>query len=130
MDALIAHTECRDAYHRWQESAWLRGRTANIDFFFGGITFMEYDAAVTNTAGNSVNYVAAGTGICFTRRPGLFVDYRSPIDRFGVVNTMGLPMYNYIIGDGDRQETQIIHVESRPLPICTQPESLIRVSLT
>lgn len=122
-DDLVTHPEVMDAYHRQQESAFLRqGGLAYEQFTYGGITWENYQGYIGATpyiGTDKVHLFPVGV-------PGLFQMYFAPADFVETVNTIGLPKYAKMAQDAEYGRFVKIMVQSNPLPICTRPAVLLK----
>ena len=121
-DKISTHAATKEAYLRFQESAFLREGAAVYDRFpFGGIMFENYRGSVNGTpfiAADECRFFPAGVG-------GLFQNWYAPGDYMASVNTLGLPRYAKLIPDLD-DKGAALQAQSNPLPICTIPAVLRR----
>jgi len=114
---LVAHKEVRETYLNTAAAADLRSRIAD-EVSFGGITFRRY-------RGGAGFGVATDKAVFYPEAvDGLFEIYHAPADTFETVNTLGQPIYAWMIPDRDRDEWVRLEIESNPLPICSRPQVL------
>lgn len=121
-DKISTHAAVKDAYLRFQESAFLRaGGMAYDRFPFGGIMFENYRGSVNGTpfiAADECRFFPVGVD-------GLFQNWYAPANYMESVNTLGLPRYAKLIPDLD-DKGAALQAQSNPLPICTIPAVLRR----
>jgi hypothetical protein len=121
-DDLIAHPEIRETYLAHQGAAQLREGYYAERFYFGGIVWEEYRGSVSG-----VDFINADECHIFpVGVPGLFKMYYGPADYMETVNTIGLPKYMKSAVDSRFGKFVDLEAQSNPLPICTQPKSLIK----
>ena len=121
-DQLIAHSEVRETFLNWQASQDLRGSGAHGRFSFGGIDWEEYRGT---DDGSTLTVSATKTHIFPVGVPDLFKIHYAPASTTEFVNTDGIPFYEFQAVAAKYQRWVDIMVERNPLPICTQPKSLI-----
>lgn len=121
MDAIVDHSECRDAWQRWNQGEQMRAQVARRTFFFAGITFEEYRGKV-----GSIDYIGTDAAHFFpTGAPKLFRTVYAPAGYNDTVNTPGLPLYAKAVRDtADRWVD--IYAESNPVSFCTRPKALMK----
>ncbi len=126
-DALTQHDEVEKAYQYFLRNQQL-GNDYRTGFVFGGVTFEEYRGQATDAAGNNRLFVPADEGIMFPLgTQSTFKTNFAPADFNETVNTPGLEVYAK--GEPRKFGRGIdIHTQSNPLPICTRPELLVRVT--
>ena len=120
-DDLVKHAMVRETY-LYQQGAQLREQSAFGMLDFAGITFVNYrgtdDASTVAISTSKCKFFPVGAidmfGVAF-----------SPGESFDVVNTMGLPLYNMMVRDLDRNMWVKSEVYSYPLflaykPLCLQ----------
>lgn len=122
-DVMTVAADVKEAYDRWQNGEFLRADNRE-GFEYAGIRWMEYDAQVGGT-----DFVTADTCRFFpTGVPGLFKEFFGPADFMEAVNTIGKRYYA-------KQERLpldrgvLLHTQSNPLMVCTQPAVLIEGTL-
>jgi hypothetical protein len=123
-DLFVRSADIKAAYDKWQDGAFLR-QDQRISFEYGGIKWMRYSqkfGANTIIPANTARIVVQGI-------PGLFKRFNGPADFVEAVNTIGKPIYA-------KQEPMRmgkgidIHTQSNPLHICTQPQLLIKMTIS
>lgn len=94
-------------------------------FDFAGISWENYRGHL-----GSNYFIADKSAIAFPEGcPELFIEHHAPAPFVETVNTVGLPYYAK--QEPLRFGTGIeLHVESNPLPICTRPGALIKLTQT
>jgi len=120
-DALVIEPEVREAYRRYRDSEFLRGRTARRSFWYGGILFEEYRGKVGSKRfipANEVRFVPVGV-------PDLFDEIYAPANYMSAVNTIGLPRYAKPTMD-PKDRWVDIDAQANPLVICNTPRVLQR----
>lgn len=123
---LISHPLVEKFYLNWQGSVAL-GQNALQPFTFGGITFIEYDATVTDAAGASQEFYGTDLGRCFpTGTRNTFKMFAAPADFNESVNVMG-NLYYAKTKERDFGRGFDIHTQSNPLPICVKPQVLVKI---
>lgn len=121
MDALVDHSECREAWQRWNQGEQMRAQVARRTFFYAGIMFEEYRGSV-----GGVSFVNTDKAHFFpVGAPKLFRTYYAPAGYGETVNTEGLPIYAKGVRDpADRWVD--LYAESNPISLCTRPKVLIQ----
>lgn len=126
-EALIEHDSIKDAYHAYQGLTPYRNDLRR-SFEFNGISFVEYEGTVSNTAGSTLRFIPDNEAIFLpvgTRN--VFETVFAPADYVEAVNTVGLPYYAKQelaeMGRGVNVQTQ-----SHPLPICKRPDLLVKAT--
>jgi Phage major capsid protein E len=97
---------------------------ARGSFEYGGIVLEEYHGRVGTvgfTDANTAYFFAVGV-------PGLFRQYNAPADFVETANAIGLPRYAKQAVDQQFAPWVMLHVQSNPLPIRTEPRVLIDAS--
>lgn len=142
-DNFINHPSVIRAYERWlmagdtgtggslfrkQQRQQLNRQGDSVapgGFEFAGIYWENYRGHIGSTY-----FVADKEAIAFPEgSPDLFIEYNAPAPFIETVNTMGLPYYA-------KQEPLRfglgieLHAEANPLPICTRPGALIKLTQT
>jgi Phage major capsid protein E len=127
-DALVEHSSVKAAFQNWSAAQERIGGDLRKGFTFGGITFEEYNASVTDEDANVRRFIAAGDAHFYpegtTQTFGTSV---APADFIETVNTIGVHVYAKMemekFGRG-----YDIHTQSNPLPICRRPAVLVRAT--
>jgi len=135
-DALVSHPNVKVAFTYYQNNGQnLAGDysgtvaqpnaagltdTAVRGFVFGGVTWVNYTGAVTDSNGVSQPLIDVNSAYLFPMGTQIFKTFYAPADYMETVNTEGLPFYakqrplNY--DKGIEMECQM-----NPLPICLKP---------
>lgn len=121
-DDLTAHPEVRETYLNQQAAAQLREGNVFETLRYGGIEFVNYRGTDDNST------VAIGTDKVkfFPVGAGIFQIAYSPAETFDFVNTLGQPLYSWVVPDRDRNAYVDVEMYSYPLPVCTMPQALHR----
>lgn len=142
-DNFINHPSVIRAYERWlmagdtgtggsffrnQQRQQLNRQGDSVPpggFEFAGIYWENYRGHIGAT-----KFIADKTAIAFPEGcPDLFIEHNAPAPFIETVNTIGLPYYA-------KQEPMRfglgieLHAEANPLPICTRPGALIKLTQT
>lgn len=121
MDALVDHSECREAWQRWNNGEQMRGQVARRTFFYAGIMFEEYRGTV-----GAVSFIDTNKAHFFpVGAPKLFRTYYAPAGYGETVNTEGLPLYAKAVRDPADRFVDLF-AESNPIHICTRPKVLMK----
>ena len=146
-DALITHPTVKVAYQHYNATnqiavsmadftaAQTAGRqplrdTTRRGFTYGNVVFEEYNGSVTRPDGTVEQFIPADEARAFIPNvPDLFRTYYAPADRLQYVNTTGLPIYMFQTTDPEDRYIKL-YSESNPLPICTRPATLVRLTRT
>lgn len=126
-DAFTTHGNVQEAFKFYQQQQNLSG-DFRAGFNFGGITWKEYVGQATDAAGNVRKFIAANEAVAFPMgTTETFRLWNAPADFNETANTVGLPLYaKQEARDMDRGWD--LHTQSNPLPICTRPEVLVRIT--
>lgn len=127
-DKLIKHAKVKEAYASYQEAAQRLGGDVRKGFTFGGITFEEYRASATGSAGSTVRFIASGEGHAFpTGTVNTFSTFVGPADFNEAINTLGQTYYAKVEASKfDRGYD--IHTQMNPLPMCKRPGVLVKLT--
>ncbi len=119
---LINHDKVKETYLASQGAATLRG-DAREEFEFGGITWKRYRGKVAGVAfvGDDEAY-AVPVGV-----PDLFLLHYAPADYVETVGTVGLPYYAKQ-EMGRMGKSVDVEAQSNPLPLCTRPKAVIKLT--
>lgn len=126
-DKLIDHAKVKETWQNWQEAAERLGGDVRKGFKFGAITFEEYRAVSTDSAGDAIRFIAANEGHAFpTGTANTFRTYVAPADFNETVGKLGQLYY------AKTQEAKFargwdIHTQSNPLPLTLRPSVLVKV---
>jgi hypothetical protein len=119
-DAFVNSVDVKAAWDKWQDGQFLR-QNARTEFDYGGIKWVRYTGKLGATpfiASGNARFVPMGV-------PGLFRRFNGPATFIEAVNTIGKPMYakqmNLPFDTG-----VVLHTQSNPLHICTQPAVLVK----
>jgi hypothetical protein len=125
-DALIAHDSVRETYLHYEAASTLRRDSGN-GFTFGNITFLDCTDVAVDLQGNEVKYVEDGVAYVVPTGTQLFHTYYAPADFIETVNTRGRRIYvKQKARDYNRGID--IHSQSNPLPICLNPEVVVKLT--
>lgn len=127
-DLLVTNANVKEAYAGYQEAAQRLGGDMRKGFVYGGITFEEYRARATGSAGSSVRFIAAGEGIAFpvgTR--STFATLAAPADFNDTVGTLG-QVYYARVAEGKFGRGYDIHTQANVLPLCMRPSVLVKLT--
>ena len=128
-DALIGHPNVEKFYVNWQAAADIAGVDPRKGFKFGGITFEEYRGTATDENGTSRRFIAASEGHCFpTGTMSTFKQVYAPGNFIEAVNTPGIELYVKQALEAMGRWVDL-HIESNPLPICTRPGVLVKMTI-
>ena len=120
--SLTEHSAVADAFARWESGRFLRDDVRG-GFEFAGIVWEQYRGSVNGTAfvdTNTAHVVAEGV-------PDLFKTAYAPANFMETANTIGIPVYaKQKMADMDTGVR--LHTQSNPLPLCTRPASLIKLT--
>jgi len=141
-DALVSHPNVQKAFQFWnngqalnQDLSSANGRVNsqgvfnNIEGFkFGGVTFINYTGAVTDSSGNSQLMIDAGSAYLFPMGTSVFRTFYAPADYMETVNTQGLPFYAKQ-RPMDFDKGIQVECQSNPLPICLKPAVIQKLTI-
>ncbi|WP_321336562.1 major capsid protein [Breoghania sp.] len=148
-DKLTTHNSTREIYLN-QSAAGALGRAfgpalqaalgsgAYATFDHGGVIFVNYRGAedFDATAEEGTVEGKEAFGIATDKAkffpvgvPGIFKRGLSPAESFDYVNTPGLPMYQMLIRDDQRNMWARPEIYSYPLYMCKRPEMLLRATV-
>jgi hypothetical protein len=125
-DQLISNAEVKEAYDRFQDSAFFRATQRGPNgvgggFMFADIMWENYRGGVGGTkfiADDEAYFFPVGV-------PDLFQVIYAPGDFMETVNTTGRPIY--VKQERMRFDKGVeLHAQSNPLHICTRPSTLIK----
>lgn len=106
--------------------ALLQQQAGTRVFTFAGVTWEEYRGSYSGTP-----FVADDEAYVYPENvPDLFVTYFGPADFVETVNTLGIPFYAKQAVDAEFQRFVKLHTQSNPLPLCTRPRAVVKVTLT
>lgn len=125
-DKLIASKEVRETYQFAMQAQQLREATAWQQFFYGGVTFIDYrgtdDKSAVAVESDKAKFFPAGAGI--------FQAVFAPADeRFEFVDTPGQEAYSWIVTDNERNMWSDVEMYSYPLFVCTMPQALYQATI-
>lgn len=129
-DAFVANADVKASWDRFQDGAWLRsnlsaGQDGVGGFEYGGIFWEEYRGNINGTPlieSNVCYLVPEGV-------PDLFITKFAPGDYMETVNTMGLPYYAKM--ERERYDKGVeMESQSNPLMLNTQPDAVVKLTLT
>jgi hypothetical protein len=132
-DAFVAHASIKDAYKYFASDPNPNRDDVRGGFRFKNVVFEEYRGVATQmnedkttTARkfiptNEARAVPLGT-------QETFVNYWAPADFIEAINTMGEQVYAKQAVDLEFQRWVKIHTQSNPLPVCTRPALLVRLT--
>lgn len=130
-DALITHDQFKAAYERWQTGEAFRSDLRN-GFLWGDVFFENHSGTAVDINGNVRKFIADGTARAFPvggSATSYFKTYFAPAEFIETVNTPGREVYaKQKVEDWDKGVE--FYTESNPLPICTRPELLVKLTLT
>ena len=122
-DQFVNHNDVRRTYENWQAAEALRTNQAFATFTFGGIEWVNYKGTDDNST------VAVGVGevqFIVLGVPGLYRRINGPGETFDTVNTIGRPIYSWLVRDEKRNMWVQPEIYSYPLHMVTRPEVLLR----
>jgi Phage major capsid protein E len=126
-DAFTTQATVKDAYKYYQTMQGLSGDYRK-SFTHGGCMFAEYNGQATDSAGNVRRFIADNEAIAFPLgTTQTFKLWNAPADFNETANTVGLPLYAKQ-EERDFERGWDLHTQSNPLPICTRPEVLVRIT--
>lgn len=126
-DAFTTHATVKEAFKYFQGIQNLSGDYRR-GFTYGGCMFLEYNGQATDSAGNVRLFIAANEAVAFPLgTQNTFKLWNAPADFNETANTIGLPLYAKQ-EERDMQRGWDLHTQSNPLPICTRPEVLVRIT--
>ena len=130
-DAFTTHPNVEKAFQYFQNMQQSLGQDyRKAGFNFGGILWKEYYGRATDIDGNVRRFIAENEAVAFPLGTAqTFREYFAPADFNETVNTVGLPLYAKQ-EERDMQRGWDLHTQSNPLPICTRPEVLVRVTMS
>lgn len=125
---LISHKQVRETYLHYQAAAQLREELEDR-FPYGGIVWNRYRSGAKADAAAAAGggFLGAGEARLVVRGvPELFIERYAPADYEETVNTMGLPRYakQFAVEGGKSRK---LEVQTNPIAICTQPDTLRRI---
>jgi hypothetical protein len=122
-DQFVNHNDVRVTYKNWEAASALRENTAFETFRFAGIEWVNYKGTDDNST------VAVGVGevqFIVLGVPGLYRRINGPGETFETVNTIGRPIYSWLVRDDKRNMWVQPEIYSYPLHMVTRPEVLLR----
>lgn len=127
-DKLIKHAKVTAAYQNYQEAAQRMGGDVRKGFTFGGITFREYRATATGSAGSAVRFIASGEGHAFpVGTMNTFSTFVGPADFNESINSLG-QLYYAKVDPSKFDRGYDIHTQMNPLPMCKRPGVLVKLT--
>lgn len=124
-DDMIANTNVKDAWNRFQDNSFARTQQDRAGFNYADITWENYRGKV-----GSRDFIAADKVVFYPEGvPNLFQHYMAPANFIETVNTNGRPTYA-------KQETMRfdigieLHTQSNPLMMCHRPGLLLTATPT
>ncbi|QQX80855.1 major capsid protein [Shewanella sp. KX20019] len=127
-DGFIELPDVQKAYEGHAAAIQQFGGDLRQGFNWGGVTFTEYNAQVSDDNGKINRLIDAGDGLIFpTGTRNTFVNYFAPADTLQAANTMGQELYAM-------QEARPfgrgidVHTQSNPLPLNTNPALCVPIS--
>lgn len=122
-DQFVNHNDVRRTYENWQAAESLRTSTAFANFSFAGVEWVNYKGTDDNTTvalqTGEVQFIVMGV-------PGLYRRINGPGETFDTVNTIGRPIYSWLVRDDKRNMWVQPEIYSYPLHMVTRPEVLLR----
>lgn len=122
-DQFVNHNDVRVTYKNWEAAEGLRENTAFATFRFAGVEWINYKGTDDNStvaiAAGQVKFVVVGV-------PGLYRRINGPGETLDTVNTIGRPIYSWLVRDRDRNMWVKPEIYSYPLHMVTRPEVLLR----
>jgi hypothetical protein len=101
---------------------------AGRPFYFGGVAWLNYSGAVSDSAGNSQPMIDADSAYLVPLGTNAFKTYFAPADYLETVNTEGLPFYaKQKLLDYDKGIE--VECQSNPLPICLKPALIQKLTV-
>lgn len=98
-------------------------------FKFGGVTWINYSGAVTDSAGNSQPMVDTNSAYLVPMGTSIFRNWYAPADYMETVNTEGMPFYaKQRLMEFDKGIQ--VECQSNPLPICLKPAVIQKVTVS
>lgn len=127
--ALITHPIVKAAIDRLNDGNFLRSDSRRA-FPFGGLTFEEHVGHATEADGTDHPFIPADEArVVLEGAPDFLVTYFAPGTLLSAVNQPGQPIY--VSQEVMKHNAGVdIHTQSNPLPICTRPELLVKLTLT
>jgi len=122
-DNFVNHNDVRRTYENWQAAESLRTNTAFASFTFADVDWVNYKGTDDNSTvaigTNEVQFIVMGV-------PGLYRRINGPGETFDTVNTIGRPIYSWLVRDEARNMWVQPEIYSYPLHMVTRPEVLLR----
>lgn len=126
-DDLVTHPEIEKTYLATAAANALREGFGGAyeQFTYGNITWVNY-------RGSDDGAVSIGTDKAkfFPVNAGIFPIAYAPAESFDFVNTLGQPVYSWVLPDEKRNTYADVEIYSYPLPVCTMPSALFRARRT
>ena len=127
--ALSTHATVKEAFKYYVQQQKLSGDYRN-GFEYGGAVFEEYRGTADDAAGTPRLFVPTDEAIAFpVGTSETFRTIFAPANFIESVNTPGQELYAKGVQDPAGRWIEIFS-ESNPLPICTRPELLVRLTTT
>jgi len=143
-DALVSHPNVKVAFTYYQNNGQnLAGDYSGANeqpnaagmtnqgvrgFTFGGVTWVNYTGAVTDSTGASQPLIDAGSSYLFPLGTSIFKTFYAPADYMETVNTEGLPFYAKQ-RPLDYDKGIEMECQTNPLPICLKPLVIQKLTL-
>lgn len=129
-DKLTGHANVEKYYVNWANAAQLAGGDIRKGFAFGAMVFSEYTGSLPMANGSSARLIAAGDGHAWpTGTRNVFKHYAGPANRLSIANMPGPDIYvSPKVLDHDKGME--FDCEGNPLPICTRPDLLVKITQT
>lgn len=135
-DYLVTHPSVKDAFKGWQAAQAMLAEDKRQGFTFGGIVWEEYNATLIDANGDTVRLIDENEAYVFPEGTDFFKTYFAPAAFNDTVNnaprinnqSLVVPIYSRM------QERKYgkgydIYAECNPLPICTNPNVLVKVTV-
>lgn len=127
--ALISHPMVVAAYERWLDSEMLRNDPRRA-FPFGGITFEEHIGNASQLDGTNHKFIPDDEArVVLEGAPGFLVTAFGPGTTIDTVNQPGRDIV--VKQEVMKFDAGVeIHTQSNPLPYCTRPELLVKLTMS
>lgn len=127
--AFTTHATVKEAFKYFSQQQKLSGDYRS-GFEYGGVIFEEYRGTVNDASGSAHLFVPTDEAIAFpVGTQEAFRTVFAPANFIETVNTLGQELYAKGVKDPADRWIEIF-TESNPLPICTRPELLVRLTKT